>query len=59
MTELQIMMQGMTEEQQERIYKQADRLEAYFDTNGDVHMKDTDGWDGNDKLPNGDGKIIK
>lgn len=42
MTELQIMMQGMSEEQRERIHKQADRLEVYFSTNEDVYMKDKD-----------------
>lgn len=58
MTELELLLKDCTEEQRERIHKQADRLEVYFNTNGDVCMKDKDeGWDG--ILPISDGKVIK
>lgn len=55
MTELDLLLKGYSEEQRERVYKQADRLEVYFNTNGDVCMKDKDeGWDG--IIPSSDGK---
>lgn len=55
MAELDLLLKGYSEEQRERVYKQADRLEAYFNTNGDVYMKDKDeGWDG--ILPSIDGE---
>ena len=57
MTELDLLLKDCTEEQRERIHKQADRLEVYFNTDGDVCMKDKDeGWDG--MLPKGDAVII-
>ena len=55
MTELDLLLKRYSEEQRERIHKQADRLEVYFNTNGDVCMKDKDeGWDG--IIPSSDGK---
>ena len=58
MTELDLLLKDCTEEQRERIHKQADRLEVYFNTNGDVYMKDKDeGWDVKVKLPKGAAKI--
>ena len=56
MTELQIMMSGMSEERKQRIRDKADRLEVYFKDEV-VYMKDKDeGWDG--MLPKGDTVII-
>lgn len=58
MTELDLLLKDCTEEQRERIHKQADRLEVYFNTNGGVCMKDKDeGWDG--ILLKGDDKVVK
>ena len=58
MTELDLLLKDCSEEQRERVYKQADRLEVYFNPDEDMYMKDKDeGWDG--ILPNGDGKVIK
>lgn len=55
-TELQIMMSGMSEERKQRILDKADRLEVFFKDEV-VYMKDKDeGWDG--MLPNGDGIIV-
>lgn len=55
-TELQIMMSGMSEERKQRIRDKADRLEVYFKDEV-VYMKDKDeGWDG--MLPKGDTVII-
>ena len=55
-TELDLLLRGYTEEQRERIHKQADRLEVYFNNNGDIYMKDKDeGWDG--VLPSSDAKV--
>lgn len=57
-TELDLLLKGYTEEQRERINKQADRLEVYFNNNGDIYMKDKgEGWDGKVNLPKGDAKI--
>ena len=45
-TELQIMMSGMSEERKQRIRDKADRLEVFFKDEV-VYMKDKDeGWDG-------------
>ena len=56
MTELQIMMSGMSEERKQRILDKADRLEVFFKDEV-VYMKDKDeGWDG--MLPEGDAVII-
>lgn len=56
MTELDLLLKGYSEEQRDRVYKQAERLEVYFNTNEDIHMKDKDeGWDG--ILPKGDANI--
>ena len=50
MTELEIMMSGMSEERKQRIRDKADRLEVFFKDEV-VYMKDKDeGWDG--MLPN-------
>ena len=52
MTELQIMMSGMSEERKQRIMDKADRLEVYFKDEV-VYMKDKDeGWEL--LLPKGD-----
>ena len=46
MTELEIMMSGMSEERKKRIMDKADRLEVFFKDEV-VYMKDKDeGWDG-------------
>jgi len=42
MTELQIMMQGMSEERKQLIQEKADRMELYFNTAGVLFMKDKD-----------------
>lgn len=42
MTELQILMQGMSEERKQLIQEKADRMEAYFNTAGVLFMKDKD-----------------
>lgn len=56
MTELEIMLSGMSEERKQRIMDKADRLEVYFKDEV-VYMKDKDeGWDG--MLPEGDTVII-
>ena len=45
-TELQIMMSGMSEERKQRIMDKADRLEVFFKDDV-LYMKDKDeGWDG-------------
>lgn len=50
MTELEIMMSGMSEERKQRVLDKADRLEVLFKDDV-VYMKDKDeGWDG--MLPN-------
>ena len=46
MTELEVMLSGMPEEQKQRIRDKADRLEVFFKDEV-VYMKDKDeGWDG-------------
>ena len=56
MTELEVMMSGMSEEQKQRIIDKADRLEIFFKDEV-VYMKDKDeGWDG--MLPKGDAITI-
>ena len=40
--ELELMMVGMSPEQQQAIRDKADRMEAYFDTAGVLFMKDKD-----------------
>ena len=56
MTELEIMLSGMSEERKQRIMDKADRLEVYFKDEV-VYMKDKDeGWEL--LLPNGDGIIV-
>ena len=42
MSELEIMMQGMSEERKQSIRDKADRMEVYFNTNGVLFMKDKD-----------------
>lgn len=42
MTELDILMQGMSEERKREILDRADRMEAYFNTAGVLFMKDKD-----------------
>ena len=42
MTELEIMLQGLSSEQQQAIRDKADRMEAYFNTTGVLFMKDKD-----------------
>ena len=55
-TELEIMLSGMSEERKQRIMDKADRLEVFFKEEV-VYMKDKDEvWDG--VLPNGDGIIV-
>lgn len=57
MTELELMMSGMPEEQKQRIRDKADRLEVFFKDEV-VYMKDKDeGWDG--MLPKGDAVYMK
>ena len=56
LTELELMMSDMSEEQKQRIRDKADRLEVLFKDEV-VYMKDKDeGWDG--MLPKGDAFII-
>ena len=40
--ELELMMQGMSEERKQSIRDKADRMEAYFNTAGVLFMKDED-----------------
>lgn len=42
MSELELMMQGMSEERKQSIRDKADRMEVYFNTNGVLFMKDKD-----------------
>ena len=42
MTELEIMLQGLSSEQQQAIRDKAGRMEAYFNTAGVLFMKDRD-----------------
>ena len=56
MTELEVMMVGMSEERKQRIRDKADRLEVFFKDEV-VYMKYKDeGWDG--MLPKGGAVII-
>ena len=42
MSELEIMLQGLSPERQQAIRDKADRMEVYFNTAGVVFMKDKD-----------------
>ena len=42
MSELDILMQGMSEERKRETLDKADRMEAYFNTAGVLFMKDKD-----------------
>lgn len=42
MSELDVLMQGMSEERKKEILDKADRMEVYFNTAGVLFMKDKD-----------------